>query len=256
MARVSRDILDDFPPPPADARIAYGPEPLQFGDLRLPEEGGPHPLLVVIHGGYWKANHNLIHAGHLCLALADDGIATWNIEYRRLGDPGGGWPGTFDDVGLAVDFVPALQRQARLDVDRVVLFGHSAGGQLALWAARRIPLRGVVSVGGVVDLEVSWRRQGHGGPVERLLGGSPEHVPERYAAASPARLLPLGVPQVIVHGTADEIVPYDEGAYVEAAGREARLIALQDAGHFEAVDPQSREWPIVAEAIRSLLDAP
>src|SRR5918912_426668 len=132
VARDSHDILSDPPPPAADARIVYGPEPLQFGDLRLPTGGGPHPLLVVVHGGYWKANWNLIHTGHLCVALAADGIASWNVEYRRVGDPGGGWPGTVEDVGRGVEFVRELAERFPLDLERVALLGHSAGGNLAL----------------------------------------------------------------------------------------------------------------------------
>src|SRR5437762_9555763 len=119
--RTSAAILTEPPPPAADARVAYGPEPLQFGDLRLPDGTGLHPLVVVIHGGYWQSIYNLIHAGHLCVDLAAHGIATWNIEYRRIGDPGGGWPGTGDDVLLALAHVRELAREHPLDLDRVVV---------------------------------------------------------------------------------------------------------------------------------------
>jgi acetyl esterase/lipase len=111
MAGNSAAILTAQPPPDADARLAYGDSPLQFGDLRLPAGDGPHPLVVVVHGGYWQAIYNLIHAGHLCVDLADHGIATWNVEYRRIGDPGGGYPGTIDDVAAAFAFVGELGRR-------------------------------------------------------------------------------------------------------------------------------------------------
>jgi acetyl esterase/lipase len=253
--RTSRDILTEPPPPDADARIAYGSDPLQFGDLRLPRGDGPHALVIVIHGGYWQAIYNLTHAGHLCVALAEAGIATWSLEFRRIGDPGGGWPGTLDDVASGVGHARSLEG---VDLDRVVLFGHSAGGQLALWAAaqRILPLRAVVSVAGVVDLHEAWERQLGGGIVKRFLGGTPGEVPERYDAASPRALLPLGVHQVLVHGTEDPSVPPDFAReYVDAAGGEAELVELEGAGHFEPVDPQSREWPEVLALLERLLGA-
>jgi len=148
--RNSEDILTDPPPPAADARLAYGPEPLQFGDLRAPAGEGPFPLAIVIHGGYWKANYNLIHTGHLCWALTEDGVATWNVEYRSLGDPGGGWPGTGEDIARAVEFIPKLP----VDHTRIVLVGHSAGGQLALWAAKKARLP-VVALAPVSDVQES-----------------------------------------------------------------------------------------------------
>src|SRR5579872_6257352 len=128
MAGNSLAILTAQPPPDADARIVYGEGPLQFGDLRLPAGEGPHPLVVVVHGGYWQAIYNLIHAGHLCVDLADHGIATWNLEYRRIGDPGGGYPGTIDDVAAGFAFIGELGRRYPLDLERVAAFGHSAGG--------------------------------------------------------------------------------------------------------------------------------
>src|SRR6266536_3784107 len=134
------DILTDAPPPPADARLAYGNGPLQFGDMRRSDGEG---LAVVFHGGSWKATYNLIHLGHLCVALRDSGIASFNVEYRRVGDPGGGWPGSLDDVLLAVDYARGLAR-------RLVLVGHSAGGHLALLAAARLELP-VVAVAAVSD---------------------------------------------------------------------------------------------------------
>src|SRR5919204_146950 len=169
--RDSSAILEAFPPPAADVRLVYGPEPLQFGDLRLPDGDGPHPLVVVLHGGYWKGLWNLIHTGHMCRALAAAGIATWNVEYRRIGDVGGGWPATAGEVRRALEFVAQLSRRGAGD-----------------------------------------------GAVDALLGGSPEQVPDRYAAASPIALLPLGQRHVLVHGTHDSVVPYEDSvAYVEAS---------------------------------------
>ena len=205
MTRTSADILNDAPPPDPDLRVAYGPDPLQFGDLRLPAGAGPHPVVVVVHGGYWQAIHNLTHAGHLCLDLAAHGIATWNVEYRRLGDPGGGWPGTFDDVRRALAHVESLAGEHHLDLGRVLLLGHSAGGQLALLAAVTSPLglRAVVSLAGVVDLELLDANGVDRGLVRRFLGGAPEELPERWRDASPRERLPWPVRTLLVCGTED-----------------------------------------------------
>lgn len=242
MTRDSADILTDPPPAPADARIAYGPEPLQFGDLRVPPGDGPFPLAVVIHGGYWKAIYNLIPAGHLCRALTEQGIATWNVEYRRVGDPGGGWPATGDDIARAVEFVAELP-----DHTRIVLIGHSAGGQLALWAAKsaRLP---VVALAPVSDVRESAARNGANGAAARFM------APEHFAEASPLELLPLGVPQIVIHGTDDDSVPYAMSErYVEAAGSEAELVTLEGAGHFEPIDPLAPEFAQTVAAVQRLL---
>jgi acetyl esterase/lipase len=241
--RESRDILTDPPPSPADARLAYGEGPLQFGDLRLPRGDGPFPLAVVIHGGYWQATYNLIHTGHMCTALAEAGIATWNVEYRRLGDVGGGWPGTGEDVGQALEFLAELPLEPR----SVVLVGHSAGGQLALWATKRAQLP-VVALAPVSDVRESVQRTGPDGAPARFCRGS------RFEELSPLELLPLGVRQVVVHGTADESVPYAMSArYVEAAAGEAELVTLEGTGHFELIDPQAREWERVLQTIQDVL---
>jgi acetyl esterase/lipase len=237
--RDSRDILTDPPPPAADVRLPYGGEPLQFGDLRLPRADRPFRLAVVIHGGYWQATYNLIHTGHMCAALAEAGIATWNVEYRRLGDVGGGWPGTGEDIARAVDFVDELP----LEHESVVLVGHSAGGQLALWATKRARLP-VIALAPVSDVRESVRRTGPNGAPARFVGGS------RFEELSPIELLPLGARQILVHGTADESVPYAMSErYVGAAGGEAELVTLADTGHFELIDPQAREWTEVLAAI-------
>jgi pimeloyl-ACP methyl ester carboxylesterase len=193
--------------------------------------------------------YNLIHTGHLCEALRSAGTATWNVEYRSRGDAGSSWQATRDDVARAVEFVDTLVARHRLERERVVLVGHSAGGQLGLWAAKRFHLP-VVALAAVSDLRESASRHGREGDVARFLGGMPDELPERYAEASPRELLPLGVSQTLVHGTADPDVPYEmSAAYARAAGEEARLITLEGAGHFEPIDPASREWPIVADAI-------
>ena len=233
MERNAADVLTDPPPPPADARIAYGPGPLQFGDLRSAEGDG---LVVVLHGGSWKATYNLIHLGPLCLVLRDAGIATFNVEYRRVGDPGGGWPGSLEDVLLAIGHARGLAR-------RVVLVGHSAGGHLALLAAQRFQLP-VIALAAVSD-PATWANDA----VAAFFGGKP---PDE---ASPLAQLPLGVRQVLVHGTHDDAVPFDQSArYVEAAGGEAELIALEGAGHFEPIDALSPESAVVRDAVARLLD--
>ena len=245
MSRDSEDILTDPPPPPADARLAYGPEPLQFGDLRLAEGVSP-PLAVVLHGGYWKATYNLIHTGHMCRALTEAGIATWNVEYRCVGVPNGTWPSAGDDVALAVEFA----RELPVDQERVVLVGHSAGGQLALWAGKRAKLP-VVALAPVSDVRESASRTGPDGPPARFM------APKHFADGSPLELLPLGVAQLVIHGTEDESVPYEMSRrYLEAAAGEAELVTLEGCGHFEPIDPLSSEWPQVRSAIERFLATP
>jgi acetyl esterase/lipase len=255
VARNSEDILTDPPPPAADERHAYGSEPKQFGDLRLPAVDRLRPLAVVVHGGAWQAMYNLIHTGHLCVALAESGIATWNVEYRSRGDVGGTWPGAGVDVAAAIDFVGELTERYPLDPERIALVGHSAGGHLALWGAKRAGLP-VVALAAVSDLRESAERVGPDGAVARFLGGMPDEIPQRYAEASPRELLPLGVRQILVHGSADRGVPYAQSvSYVDTAGEEAELITLEGAGHFEPIDPQAREWPRTLGAIEALLGA-
>ena len=247
---MSQDILQ-LPPPKADARIPYGRDQYQFGDLRLPPGQGPHPLAIFIHGGFWRAAYDLLHAGHLCAALTRAGFATWNIEYRRVGNPGGGWPGTFDDILHGSEYVRALRQKYPLDLNRTVAAGHSAGGHLVLWLAaqRAVDLRGVASLAGVSDLRRAYALQLGGGVVSQLLGGAPSQVPSRYAAASPKELLPISVPQRLVHGTDDNIVPFELSEQFAQASKNARLVPLKGAGHFELIDPRSREWPVVQKSI-------
>jgi acetyl esterase/lipase len=256
-ARSSADILTDAPPPAADARVAYGPEPLQFGDLRLSAGGSSQPVAVVVHGGYWQAIHNLTHAGHLCQDLAAHGIATWNVEYRRLGDLGGGWPGTPEDVLHALDHLAELARVYPLDLDRVVVLGHSAGGQLALWAAARtgLRLRGVVSLAGVVDLHMLDAMGADRGLVRRLLGGGPDEVPERWREASPRQQLPWPVRTILVCGTEDVHWGPNEATAAAAtdAGGDVELVALRHASHFELIDPATAEWELVRLQVEKLL---
>jgi acetyl esterase/lipase len=189
----------------------------------------------------------------MCEALREAGISTWNVEYRTVGDVAGGWPVTGEDVARAVEFVDELVERYPLDRERVVLVGHSAGGHLALWAAKRAQLP-VVSLAGVSDLVDSAQRIGQDGPVATFMGGLPDEFPEHYAAGSPRELLPLGVRQILVHGTEDTEVPYAMSvSYAEAAGEEAELVTLEGAEHFEPIDPQAREWPRIVEAVRKLI---
>jgi pimeloyl-ACP methyl ester carboxylesterase len=242
--RDSAEILTDPPPRAADARIVYGPEPLQFGDLRVPAGAGPFPLALVLHGGYWQATYNLIHTGHLCEALRDVRIASWNLEYRRVGDPGGEWPAAAEDLALALDHLDELPFAHD---GRTVLVGHSAGGQLALWAAKRTGLP-VAALAPVSDIRNSIERRGPESAPARFM------APEHFADGSPLELLPLGARQIVIHGTADDSVPYSMSErYVEAASGEAELVTLEGAGHFEPIDPQAPQLAQTLGAIQRLI---
>ncbi|MEO8336387.1 MAG: alpha/beta hydrolase [bacterium] len=259
------------PAPPADHRIAYGSETLQFGELRLPGWKEPTPIVVLIHGGCWRSQYDLKHVGAAAAALVKEGFAVWTIEYRRIGDANGGWPGTFDDVANAVDYVRKLSAQfPQIDTNRVVLMGHSAGGQLALWAASRkqnemtglfrsaiAPLKvaGVVSLAGITDLaEYGTGAGGCNQSVTPLIGGTPEQVPRRYRAVSPVERVPTGVFIRLVHGDADPIVPLAQSrTFVDrarAAGDRVELDVIAGGGHFDLLAPQSSAWQTVVRAAR------
>jgi acetyl esterase/lipase len=261
-----------LPAPAAGMRIAYGTDSLQFGELRLPEGDGPFPVVVVVHGGCWLSQYNLQYMAHLSAALTEAGYATWNLEFRRVGDAGGGWPGTFLDVAQGADFVRELARDYPLDLKQVVVTGHSAGGHLALWlAARRnlprksdlhtrkpLKVKGVVALAGIADLENYATDNGScNAAVLKLMGGMPADVPGRYAQASPMRLLPLKVPQRLVQGALDPIVPTAQAtAYASRAkskGDVAEVKLIADAGHFDLVAPQSSAWGSVLESIKEVL---
>lgn len=269
--------INALPSRAADHRLAYGADPLQFGDLRMPATVGPHPVAIVIHGGCWlTAFADLRYSAALSDALRDTGVATWNIEYRRADHPGGGWTGTFDDVADAVDHLRLLAPSHNLDLARVIAIGHSAGGSLALWAAGRsrlaansalyrsnsLNLLGTLVLGGPGDLRAFARTDCDicGSPVvARLLGGAADEVPERYAQASPMEMLPLSVRQILITGEHDAAVPQELGdAYVAAAcqaGDDARHIVVPDAAHHEYCSPTAATWPFVLQAARTLIGA-
>jgi acetyl esterase/lipase len=241
-------------------RIAYGTDPFQFGELQQPSTSGRHAVAIVIHGGFWRAKYDLEYIRPVCDALTEAGIATWNLEYRRIGNPGGGWPGTLDDVAKGAEHVLSLASRSNLDVNRIITIGHSAGGHFALWlAARHKFLAATISLAGVVDLRRAWELRLSNTVVADFLGGSPDEVPDRYDFASPIECLPIGIPQKLFHGTADESVPFEiSERYVEAArvrGDDAELILLPDAGHFDLVDPRTKEFALVRAAVVKLTNA-
>jgi acetyl esterase/lipase len=271
------NILDRTPPR-ADHRLPYGSLPLQFGDLWIPSGTKRRPVVVLVHGGWWKSAYDLGYAGFLCEAMRAQGVAVWSLEYRRVGDEGGGWPGTMQDVAAGMDQVVKLAEVFPLDTSRVIAAGHSAGGHLAFWLAGRhhiphksvlaepapkIALKGVVGLAGAVDLRLTIDLGGffsfsNGGPAVRaLLGGSPQDVPERFAAADPGALLPLGVPQILVQGSEDDQIPaglpvrWQQSAQRQGDHVEVKIVPGAD--HFDVVDPETRAWPVSREAMLSLL---
>jgi acetyl esterase/lipase len=256
---MSDDILT-LPPPPADARIAYGADPNQFLDLRLPSSKGkskpPYPLVINIHGGFWRAKYNLDHAGHLCGALTAKGLATANLEYRRVGNEGGAWPGTFADIRSAYHFLEQSAAAHNLDAERIVVMGHSAGGQLALCLTAHEPsLMGAISLAGVVDLQRAYQLHLSNDAVVEFLRGTPGEVPDHYREADPMELSIPQARQWLIHGSADAVVPSDfsrdyAAAKQKRSGKEkedVRSLEIPGAGHFDVLDPRSQAWKTVEE---------
>ena len=269
------DLLER-PRPRPTATIAYGENALQVADLWLPDGAGPHPIVLMVHGGCWQTS---IADRRIMNWIAEDlrrrGIAVWNIDYRGVDRPGGGYPGTFLDAAAAADALRAHAAQYRLDLSRLAAVGHSAGGHLALWLAGRprlpersplrtaapLPIRTVISLGGLPDLEAAARPPGSGCGTEvigRLVAGDASAPrPEPFADTSVPRLAPLGVHQVLINGRQDRIIPthYAEGyaAPMRAAGDDVRVRMLDRTGHVELVAPETAAWTAAVEEIERAL---
>jgi acetyl esterase/lipase len=258
---MSEDILD-LKPPPADRRVAYGADSNQFIDLRLPSATAKEwPLVMNIHGGFWRAKYSLAHAGHLCAALTAKGLATANVEYRRVGNEGGAWPGTFADVRAAYNFLVQNAHQYNFEAKKVIVIGHSAGGQLALClAAHERSVTRVVSLAGVVDLQRAYQLHLSNDAVVEFLRGAPKDVPDHYREADPMQLAIPQAQQWLIHGSSDDIVPVDFSRnYVSAkqkrSGKEkedVHLLEIAEAGHFDLIDPRSRAWKQVEKTVLQL----
>ena len=256
---------------PPTARIAYGSSPLQFANLRMPRTPGPHPVVVFVHGGCWLSAFDIAHAGKLEQALADSGFAVWSIEYRRVGDDGGGWPNTFLDVARGTDHLRQVAAQYQLDLGRVIVSGHSAGGAFALWLAARprispsselyvkdpLPVRAVFALAPAPDLEQLHQTGVCQNVIDKLMGGSPAARADRYAAASAMRFAPVGVPQTLVVGAKDASWGPSGRAFFartrELGDSSATLVELPESGHFEMINPASSSWPTVYRSLAALV---
>lgn len=269
--------VNALPAAPPDQTIVYGSDPSQFAELRLPKGEGPFPVAVVIHGGCWMSFADLKNTAPLSDALRNAGLATWNIEYRRIGNAGGGWPGTFHDVATAVDHLQSIAGRFQLDLNRVIAIGHSGGGHLATWAAARqrlakdsplfvehaLRLQGVINLAGPADLQsLSAEHQQRvcgDVPIPKLLGGSPDEVPRRYHDGSPSELLPLGVPQILITGALDRLVPPALGeeyaARAHKSGDHAVMKVIDGAGHFEVIAPGSEAWSVVQADVLAMVQS-
>lgn len=250
----------------------YADHPWARAELHLPADAGPHPVVVVLHGGSWRTTYGKRVMRPVCRDLVRRGWAAWNLEYRRVGgDEGGGWPATFEDVAAGIDHLAALD--APLDLDRVVLLGHSAGGQLALWAAGRGALPAdapgggppavraglVIAQAAVANLERGRALTEPGGIVNGLLGGTPAQVPDRYALANPQRRLPLDVPAVLVHGRDDRTVSpghsVEYAGAASAAGAPVELALLEAAVHRAHIDPRTTAWQVAVRHLAAVVPA-
>lgn len=253
---------------PAPMRsIRYGPSAHQEADLYLPATPRP-PVVCLLHGGFWRMPYGRDQMDAVAADLVSRGFAVWNLEYRRLGSPGAEWPAILEDVAAGIDHLALLAGEdADLDLDRVAAVGHSAGGHLALWAggrhrssiapAPRVSVRAAVGLAPIADLALAYEQSVGGEVVAELLGGTPRELPERCRAGSPIEMLPLGVRQLILHGTADDAVPIElSRRYARAAstaGDAVELVELPGAGHMEFLDPASDAHAVLARWMTAVL---
>ena|SRR5579862_3544745 len=261
---MSEDILT-LVPPPADARLSYGSDPNQFVDLRFPsqkDKGRPCPVVMNIHGGFWRAKYGLEHAGHLCAGLTSLGLATANVEYRRVGNAGGGWPGTFEDIRAAYQFLIQNAHKHNFSTEKVVIVGHSAGGQLALCLAAHEPaVKHVISLAGVVDLQRACQLHLSNDAIVEFLRGTPSEVPDHYREADPMQLSLPRARQWLIHGSADDVVPPEFSREYAASKQnrtgsqkeDAHLLEIIGADHYDLIDPRSKAWKRVRGAVHDLI---
>lgn len=267
------DLLERTRPEPTTT-ISYGESALKVVDLWLPDGDGPHPVVLMVHGGCWQSD---IADRRIMNWIADDlrrrGIAVWNVDYRGVDRPGGGYPGTFLDVAEAADALRDHAQRYRLDVSNVVAVGHSAGGHLALWLAARktlpvgtlfnrspLPIAAAVSLGGLQDLELAERPPGSGCGTEviaRLIGRGVSARRDPMANVSVPRMAPLGIPQALVNGEQDRIIPAffaeDYAGKMRAAGDEVRVRMIDRTGHVELIAPETGAWAAAVAEIERLL---
>ena len=261
------------PMPAPTKRIAYGPGPMQFGELWLPAGKGPFPVVLMVHGGCWLSSvAKLTIMNWAAEDLRQRGVAVWNIEYRGVDRPGGGYPGTFQDVAAGADALAELGPEYHLTSDRVIALGHSAGGHFVLWLAARgripagsglkrdhpLPIRAVISLGGLQDLELD-RREGICGEdtVDRLVGPPTAAHPNVFSDTSPAELGVGDDEEVLINGVEDGIAPPRLAADYKAKMKGARIrdIVLADTGHVELISPGTAAWSRVTEIIDAFVHA-
>jgi len=260
--------------PAPTATIAYGSAPSQFAELFRPSGPGPFPVVVLIHGGCWTVEFGGITQMHnVAGALAARGIAVWNVEYRRVDEPGGGYPGTYQDLNAALDKLAAEAPRHQLDTSRIVAMGHSAGGQLAQWIVARgkiaassplhqasfLPVRHAISLGGLADLrrEQALIKTSCGRDMAQLAGTPSAERPDIYADTNAADLVPNGSTTVLITGELDTISPpraaHDFAARARAAGDQAEVIILPNASHYDEIAASSPAWkrilPVIEQAL-------
>jgi acetyl esterase/lipase len=260
--------------PAPTSRVAYGPAPSQYAELFVPQGAGPFPVAVLVHGGCWtKEFGGIDQLRNMAGTLVERGIAVWNVEYRRVDEAGGGYPGMYQDMHAALDALAAQAGARRLDLERVVAVGHSAGGQLVQWIAGRaripatsplhrtqmLPVRAVVSLGGLADLrrERELIKSSCGRDTPELAGLPSATRPDVYSDTNAAELLPNGSHTILVTGELDTISPprvaHDYAARARAAGDSAEVVILPGASHYDEVAASSPSWPLVAAAIERAL---
>lgn len=270
MTLLTADDYQRFPPVEPDYCYAFGPGSEQFGELSLPNATPPYPVIILIHGGGYRDKYNLRPLGAMVTTLAAAGFAVWNIEYRRFGN-GGEYPQMFLDVAAAADHLPVIAAAHKLDLNRVITMGHSAGGHLALWLAGRsniestspifvsepLAVHGAVALAPLADVTHGSESELSSEALLAVMGGKATQNPSAYRNGCPVKLLPLGIPHVIIVGTEDGAMLDNAERYIaaaRAAGDETQLIVLPGAGHFEIVAVETEEWAAIQRATAQLRD--